>query len=657
MLTDRLPAAPQLHPAAPERGPALRVRRRRTRVAPALAFAGAAALIVVYALRGGGSYDRLVFEEHGLVVWWVLAVGVALGLLPRVRPPRIALALLGALAAYACWTALSLAWTASTELTTVELARSLDYLGVATLAVFVLDRDTWRPAAAGLGFGAVLVCGVAVGSRLAPSVFGTDRIDTAFHIYRLSVPFGYWNSVTAWGAMCTAMGLAWSAHDTVCVRRAVSLASVPVAALTVYLTYSRAGVAGTAVAVVAVVALSRNRITALFHIATAAAGSAFVIAAVRGAPAIAHGTGTAGAVSVIAALLVAAAVCVGVAVVTGAARVDRLRVPRRLARALVAFGAMVALVVAGAFGPRLASRGWHSFTRGTVVRSSADPTARLSSGLAGSRYPLWKSALAAGGAHPFGGTGAGTIALWWNQHGTDAEFVRDAHNLWLENLAELGAPGLILIVGVAGSAVALALTVRHRARRSTSAGAAAGLAAMLVVYLLHASVDWMWESTATTVLALAGVAILAARVSERVVALRRAVRVAIVLVAVVAGGVQVPALLSGAAVRRSQAAARAGRVGLALTWARRAVSAEPWSASAYEQRALVLESGGRLADAARDLSRAISYEPTNYTHWLLLARVQAERGMVTAAARDYRRAHTLRPRASVFALARYVSGQ
>jgi hypothetical protein len=650
MLTEQPLVATQLR----EPFRAARRVRRRPRPVRAVAFTGAAGLLLVYALRGGGSYDSVVFEEHGLVIWWALAVGWALGLLPRSRPPRIALALLGALAAYAGWTALSLAWTSSAELTTVELARALDYLGLVMLVVSVLDRDTWRPAAAGLGFGGLLVCGVAVGSRLAPSLFGTDRIDTAFHIDRLSYPFGYWNSVTAWGAMCLALALAWSAHDSSRARRAVSLAMAPLATVTVYLTYSRAGIAGTALALIAVLVLSRNRITALIHIAIVAAASVLPIAAIRAAPAIGHGTGTSGARAVTAALLAACIVCAAAALLTAAARADRRRLSRRAARPIAASCAAIALIAAGAFGARFASHAWHSFTSGNVVQSSTDPTARLSSGLSGSRYPLWKSAVHAFAAHPLGGTGAGTVEFWWNQHGTDGEFVRDAHNLWLENLAELGAPGLIGIIAIAGSALALALTVRRRTRRSASAGAAAALAAVFVVYLLHASVDWMWESTAGSVLALAGVAILAARLSERAAPVRPRIRAPIVLLAVVAGCVQVPGLLSTAALRRSQAAERAGRTGLALAWATDAVSAEPWSASAYEQRALVLESDGQLAAAARDLSRAISHERLNYAHWLLLARVQTERGMLGSAQRDYRRAHELRPRAAVFALARYL---
>jgi tetratricopeptide (TPR) repeat protein len=171
-----------------------------------------------------------------------------------------------------------------------------------------------------------------------------------------------------------------------------------------------------------------------------------------------------------------------------------------------------------------------------------------------------------------------------------------------------------------------------------------------------ASVDWMWESTAVTVLALAGIGALGARVSRPIGRVRIGVRAAIVLAALLAGAVQVPGALSTSELRASQAAERRGNSNAALAWANDAVAAEPWSASAYEQRGLVLEAAGRLAGAAADLRRAISHERTNYVHWLLLARIETEQGRLAAAARDYRQAHALRPVAAVFALAAKLPG-
>ncbi len=630
--------------------------RSELRLSGALAFAATAALVLLYALRGGGSYDIVTFEEYGLAVWWILAIAIALGLLPRRRPAWPMLALIGALAAYAGWTALSLAWTQSAELTTEELARSLDYLGLVALLGLTLGRSTWRWAATGLGFGALLVCVVAVGSRLDPTFFGHDQIDAAYHIDRLSVPFGYWNAVAAWGAMCVALALTWSAHDDSLVRRAIALALVPVAGLTIYLTYSRAGVAGAALAVIAALVFSRSRITTLLHAGIAAGGTALAIVAVRSEHEIAQSTGTHGAFTVLGALLVAAAACVCVALLTRLLRIDRARVPRPLVTPLAIAGLILVLVPAVAFGPHLISKGWHSFTSPVATASATNPTARLTS-LSGSRYPLWKSALKDFRAHPVGGTGAGTFAFWWNQHGTTGEAVRNVHSIWLENLADLGVPGFLLIVAVVLAAIVVGVTGRKRARRTTTAGVAGALLAVFVVYLLHASVDWMWESTAVTVFALGAMAIAGARLSGDRFRLRLPIRALTALIAVVCGLVQLPGLLSTSEIRRSQAAEHAAKASLALTWARDAVKAEPWSASAYEQEGLVLESAGRLRQAKQELSDAIDNEPYNYRHWLIRSRIETELGQLRPAIRDYLRARELRPHAEVFVLARYFRGR
>ena len=454
--------------------------------------------------------------------------------------------------------------------------------------------------------------------------------------------------------MSIAIGVAWSAHDRSRVRRAVALGLVPVAALAAYMTYSRASVAGAALAVVAVLVLTRNRLTALVHLAAAAGGAAIAIGVVRGAPAIANGTGTQGVGRVVAALCLGVALAAATALVTAVVGLDRARVPRR--PAWVAAGAAVAaLVILGAaFGPRLARKAWREFRHPVVAQSAVNPSARLAQ-LGGGRYFYWSAAAHAFEAKPFAGTGAGTFEFSWDQHGATGDFIRNAHSFELENLAELGIPGLLLIVVVMAVAAWLLARARCRVRRAASAGASAALLAAFLVYVLQASVDWMWQSTAVTVLALAGAAVAAARLSRGPARLRWYARVGVAVAAVGAAAVQVPGLVSTRAIRRSQSAERAGNGALAYTLANAAVSAEPWAASPYEQRGLVLESAGRLAPAGADLQRAIAREPENFAHWLVLARIQTERGAIAAAAHDYLRARRLRPRAQVFYYAPYFS--
>jgi hypothetical protein len=615
------------------------VGHRGASIAP---FAGAATLVLVYALPGG-AYDLVVRQELGALVWSILGIGVLCGVLPRSRPSRPAALALAALAAYAALTAASLAWTQSAERTTAELARDLGYAGLVALIAAALNRSTWRAAVMGLGGGALAVCALAFGSRLLTGGTAASALAAPLGSDRLSYPFGYWNALGAWGAMAITIAIGWSAHDSSRFRRTIVLGLVPLAAVTTYLTYSRAAVAGTAVGLLAGVALSRNRLTALVHVGAGAAGSTLAIVAVRAAPQIARGTGDRRALLVVCLTAVGMTLAGAVGAATSVWNLDRLRLRRRAARALALAGVAVAVLAAAVVGPNAAPSAWRQFEH-PAAPATADPATRLT-GLSGDRYDLWRSALDAFRVEPLRGLGPGTFELWWDSHPQTGEFVRNAHSLELENMAELGLPGLAVILTVMGAAAVVGFSVRRRCRRRSSAGlAAAGLAAFLV-YLLQASVDWLWQSTAVTVLALGLIAAGSARLSGGRPRLAWRWRVPLAVLAGFLALVQIPGMVSTAEIRQSQAAERAGNAGLALSWASAAVRAEPWAADPYEQRGLVLEAAGRLGPADADLRRAVAREPTNFRPWLVLARIETERGSVAAALRDYAVARRLGPQA------------
>ena len=277
---------------------------------------------------------------------------------------------------------------------------------------------------------------------------------------------------------------------------------------------------------------------------------------------------------------------------------------------------------------------------------------------------MWASALAAFNAHP-AGLGAGTFEFWWDREARNQEFVRDAHSLYLQTLAEMGWPGLLLLVVSLGTLLWLAIRQRVRLRGPPAIGASAGLIAAFAAFLLTAGVDWMWESTAVTVLALlaVGTAIAVPAGADPVAApggaaavaadgrsarLRVPWRVGMTLLAVLACLVELPGLVSTSEVRRSQSSVRTGAFDNAFRQANDAIDAEPWAATPYVQRALVEERTGRLAAARVDLQRAMSREPTNWRHPLTLARVEAELGDSQAALRYYQRARRLHPLSPVF---------
>jgi hypothetical protein len=578
------------------------------------------------------------------VVWWAIAVGVATGFLPRTRMPRAALVPIAGFGLLLALTAASLDWTASAEMTTAELARVALYAGVVVLVLAVVDRETWVAVAAAVGGVAVIVALASTVSRLVPGI-GNQTVEQTLATSRLSYPLNYWNGVGAWAAIAAGMALVASAHIRRPAGRALALACVPGCVLAVYLTYSRASVVDLVLALGLVLLLGRNRWTAAAHAVLAGVATAAVALVVRGEPAIADATGTDGGATVALALVAASAVCAVGAWLTARTGADsrwRLR-PQAARRAAwagvaVACGAIVLVTATGA-----AARAWNEFKTPAAGTVASDPSARLAN-LNSLRYELWSAAGDAWKEHPLGGIGPGTYEFWWNRHATSPFSVRDAHSLYLENLAELGVGGLLAVLLVAGGLLALGIAARRKLRTPPEVAAHAALLTAAIVFLTHAGIDWLWETTALALLGLVCAAAVAAPLLDR--ADRRpalAWRVSVVLLALALCLVELPGL---AAALRERAATRAladGNVPSALRLSNDAVSAEPWAAGPLALRAQVLQRAGRTDAARVDLRRAIDAEPDNWRHWFVLARLETASGNTTAALDALARARSLNP--------------
>ena len=623
---------------------------RRLLARRGVAFAGAATLLAYMGLEGG-SYDIVPRQQVALGAWIAIAICFALGVLPRGRPSRLAAIPLAAGLALVAWVGLSLIWTDSAERTWDELARTLGYLGLMGLAVTALNRHTFRAAAAGVSVAGVIVVGVSVTSRLSPSVF-PQALDVARLFSdsdRLNFPLDYWNAVGTWGAMTVAMGLAWSAHARTGLLRAVALAATPAAGLAIYLSYSRGGMLAAGVALIAALVLSRNRWTVFVHAVVGCAGTALVILVVRDNPEIADATGGAGGGAVALALAGAAALCAGAVFLTWILRADEARLPERIpvwaTRAVVAGLVLVALVAARG----TISSAWDEFRSDDSQVTAEDPAARLTSA-GGNRNDIWNSALDAYRSEPLIGIGPGTFEFWWEVEGDDDEYVRDAHSLYLEVLAETGIVGLVLLLTLLGGSLAVAVAARRGLERDSDLGANAAMVGAFVVFCVSAGVDWMWEETALGAMALGGLAIAMAGGSER---LRRdgrrgpigrpGVRGLIAAGAVAAAIVQVPGLASTDRVRASEDALADGDYATARALAEDAVDAEPWSATAHAQLAIAARAGGDLRTAREEADEAIRREPLNWRWPLLLSRIQVDAGDVEDAIETFKEGRPLAP--------------
>jgi O-antigen ligase len=125
----------------------------------------------------------------------------------------------------------------------------------------------------------------------------------------------------------------------------------------------------------------------------------------------------------------------------------------------------------------------------------------LAAHLVGEDRPhYWRVAWKEFELHPFLGSGPGTFANYWLHYRTIPSFARDAHNLYLETLAEAGPLGLLILL----AALAVPLLALRRAGNPITAAAAGAY----VAFLVHAGVDWDWELPAVTVVGLVAGAVL-----------------------------------------------------------------------------------------------------------------------------------------------------
>src|SRR5439155_12920453 len=107
---------------------------------------------------------------------------------------------------------------------------------------------------------------------------------------------------------------------------------------------------------------------------------------------------------------------------------------------------------------------------------------------------LWRVALRGFAAAPVHGRGAGMYQTLWDQKRPRFAYTVNAHSLYLQAMAELGIPGIVLLAVLVGVVLGV-LGARARGGRRSLYGA---LLAGALVWALHAGVDWDWEMPVIT---------------------------------------------------------------------------------------------------------------------------------------------------------------
>jgi hypothetical protein len=609
----------------------------------------------LYLALSGGGYDIVARSEIGIALWWLVLLAAVAGVLPRTRFTGLTWTALLLLAAFLAWTWIAIGWSSSEEQTRAEVCRVATYLGVLVLGLALVSRHNARALLSGLACAIGLVSAVAVLSRLQPGWFPTDSAAKFYATSRLRYPFDYSDGVGEFAALGLPLLLYLATSARTFLGRALGAAALPVVVLCLGLTVSRGGILAAVVGLIVFYALVPDRLPRLATGLVAAVASAGVmaellhLAAVRDAFKVVAPASQRHAMLLV---LVLACVVVGLAqagMTLAAARFERpawLIVPRRRSQLvgallLAAVAALVIVAIATGTDHRL----WDQFKRPSPPAHGNQYTRLLS--IAGShRYQYWQAAVAAFHTSPWKGIGPGTFQFYWAQHNSLAEFVRNAHSLWIETLAELGIVGLALIGGffvlalIAGGVRALRAPAPEGL---TIATAVAGVAA----FCAAAAFDWVWQIGVMSLIAMLLVAAALRGDAEREATgggrRRLLTGAALTLAALVALWAIVVPLAATVEVRASQAEARGGQYRAALGDAATAQNIEPAAASPRLQRALILEQLGDVADASRAITQAENRERTNWRIWLVASRIATESDQPALALADYRRARALNP--------------
>jgi O-antigen ligase len=442
---------------------------------PALAIFVA---VVGTALNNGGFFPGS-WTAVTVGFLWLIAVALLLGVRPELTTAD--LAWLGLLAALVVWTALSISWSLNARESAFEVRRDLVYVSAAAALLLLGTRRSAVHVVTAV-WGAV---GIVVVYALARYLLASELRSDQFELNLLFRPLGYANALGILAGLGAVLAVALTARAGTHWLRSLAAASLAPLAAAVWLTSSRASGLAVAIGLLVMLTFDRRRLDVLGAMIVTAPLAAVVAVLCERAD-LATPTRAAGVEGrahllalwiVLGAAVLACTPKLAEAATRGLTRVDR----RRLAQAAALAAACVVL--------------------GVVLFGRGGIDAFFTTGY---RPAYWHVAWKEAAAHPALGAGAGTFADYWSRYGDPSleGGALDAHNLYLETLAELGVVGLVLLA----AALSLPLLVALRHRSDPVAAPAAGAYA---AFLAHAALDWDWEMPTVTLAALAcGAAVL-----------------------------------------------------------------------------------------------------------------------------------------------------
>jgi hypothetical protein len=579
----------------------------------ALAVFALAAAAGVGAAQGG--YYATSWGWTALLFFWA----IALVLLVRTELELGWLELMfgGALILFGGWVWLSTVWSESVPQSFLEGERVLVYVGGAIVALLLAGRRSLSHLLGGLLTGITVLSAYGLATRLFPNRLGFfDPVAG----YRLEAPIGYWNALGILAAIGTLLALGFAARGGSLTARALAASVLAILLPTLYFTYSRGAWLALAAGILAAIAYEQRRLQLVTAFGLAALPPAVSVAIASRIVALTHKTASVEAATREGwrfALVVLAAGLASAALTVVFARAEpRVAVPVAARRA---YGALLVAVLAAGlvaafvrYGspPTIARKAYDSFVAKSQPGLASNLNQRLFSLSGNGRGELWRVAWGDFKAHPLLGSGAGTYEEhWYRQRNIDLA-VRDAHNLYLEQLAEVGAVGLGLLL----LALVLPFAVLRRVRGVRHAGIAF---AAYLAFLVHQGIDWDWELPVLVLTGLlCGVGLLAsARGEPAGRSLAPPARFGGVAVAAALGALAFVGLVGNLALSASADAASHHDWKRAAARARRASDWAPWSSDALDQLGEAQLAQGERAAGVASIRRAIAKDPRHWQLW------------------------------------------
>jgi tetratricopeptide (TPR) repeat protein len=600
--------------------------------------AGLVAAGMLTAAFAEGLFQPTGYAAASIVIWAVVIAGLLGRALPSAPIAWPAAAAGLCLAGAAALAIASVGWADDQGRAFEEAVRVSFYTGLFALAACTASRVGIREWLGGMTAGLAAVSVLSLLAYLQPGLLTDAGNEIPNAIGRLSYPLGYWNGMAAQFGVTGIVLARGGVEGQTRMLRAAAVALLPVALLGIWLAQSRGGAAAAAIGLAILLAAAPDRPRQAVGLGIGIAAAAVLIGAGEGMDALRNGLGDA---AMRADGDRMSALVVGVVLLAGAAAwaLDgsglRLDPPRPVRLGVIAVAGMA--LVAGAIAVDPAER-FQEFKRPPdPATGTAVTAADISSN---GRWQFWEAAVDAFEDAPVAGVGAGGYEEYWARNASVPLFVRNPHSLPLQQAAELGSAGIILLLGFI-AAIGTAAWARLRGGREGDGGV---LIAVIVGAAIGAAVDWTWEIPAAFAPAVICAGLLAASAPRP--RLRRdsywlgAGTVAVAWVAMVAGALVV---LAEVELEQSRDAAAANRIGEGIRRAEQARTVMPWSAEPYTQLALLEERRGDIEAALRNLEEAKSRDSEDWRLPLIEARLQARRGDELAARTALQRSRALSP--------------